>query len=111
VNLLKEQADIFQQQLDQCQTGSSKDSKGFQHFKTQIDKLTKQMVQLEKDTQEWRQKYEISSQQLKKMNDASLGAEKELASVKKKLEQMVKLNKTLSQERTTMMEKIKTLES
>jgi len=111
VNLLKEQADIFQQQLDECQTGTAKDSKGFQHFKTQIDKLTKQMVGLEKDTQEWRQKYEISSQQLKKMNTASMDAEKELSLVKKKLDQMVKLNKTLSEERTTMMEKIKTMES
>merc|ERR1712025_202136 len=105
VVLLKEQAEIFQQQLDE---GSA--ALGFQHFKTQIDKLTSQMVKLEKDTQEWRQKYELSNQQVKKMNTASMDSEKEVTALKKKLESMVKLNKTLAQERTTLTEKVKSLE-
>jgi len=110
VVLLKEQAEIFQQQLDEGSAGLGKDNKSFQHFKTQIDKLTSQMVKLEKDTQEWRQKYELSNQQVKKMNTASMDSEKEVTALKKKLDSMVKLNKTLAQERTTLTEKVKSLE-
>merc|ERR1712012_1329114 len=66
---------------------------------------------LEEDTANWRQKYEVSSSQVKKMNTASMEREAEVTSLKKKLETMVKLNKTLSQERTTLLEKCKALET
>merc|ERR1719234_759631 len=75
--------------------------------KAQIDKLTKSMTQLEKDTANWRQKYEVSSSQVKKMNTSAMERESEVVSLKKKLESMVKLNKTLSQERATLLEKCK----
>jgi len=111
VRLLKEQAEIYQLQMEELQAGGASNSKSFQHFKTQIDKLTKSMGQLEKDTANWRQKYEVSSSQVKKMNTASMEREAEVTSLKKKLETMVKLNKTLSQERTTLLEKCKALET
>ena len=83
VRLLKEQAQIYQVvasnylarilmlffgsfqkllsqlQTEELQAGGASNSKSFQHFKTQIDKLTKSMGQLEKDTANWRQKYEV----------------------------------------------------
>ena len=76
VRLLKEQAEIYQVefftnirgnfdktfpqlQMEELQAGGASNSKSFQHFKTQIDKLTKSMGQLEKDTANWRQKYEV----------------------------------------------------
>ena len=46
--------------MEELQAGGASNSKSFQHFKTQIDKLTKSMTQLEKDTANWRQKYEVS---------------------------------------------------
>ena len=42
------------------------------------------------------------------MNTASMEREAELASLRKKLESMVKLNKTLSQERAQLLERCKT---
>ena len=45
--------------MEELQAGGASNSKSFQHFKTQIDKLTKSMTQLEKDTANWRQKYEV----------------------------------------------------
>merc|ERR1712181_19487 len=107
VRLLKEQAEIYQLQMEELQAGGASNSKSFNHFKTQIDKLTKSMTQLEKDTANWRQKYEVSSSQVKKMNTSAMERESEVVSLKKKLESMVKLNKTLSQERTTLLEKCK----
>ena len=50
---------LFQLQMEELQAGGASNSKSFQHFKTQIDKLTKSMTQLEKDTANWRQKYEV----------------------------------------------------
>merc|ERR1712179_114844 len=41
VRLLKEQAEIYQLQMEELQAGGASNSKSFQHFKTQIDKLTK----------------------------------------------------------------------
>merc|ERR1712192_310061 len=107
VRLLKEQAEIYQLQMEELQAGGASNSKSFNHFKTQIDKLTKSMTQLEKDTANWRQKYEVSSSQVKKMNTSAMERESEVVSLKKKLESMVKLNKTLSQERATLLEKCK----
>ena len=45
--------------MEELQAGAGNSTKSFQHFKTQIDKLTKAMGQLEKDTAQWRQKYEV----------------------------------------------------
>ena len=50
---------LSQPQTEELQAGGASNSKSFQHFKTQIDKLTKSMGQLEKDTANWRQKYEV----------------------------------------------------
>jgi len=111
VRILKEQAEIYQAQLDELQTGAGKTNTSFNHFKSQIDKLTNQMVSLEKDTALWRQKYEVSSQQVKKMNTATMDKDKEFGALTKKLDTMVKLNKTLSAERSTLLDKVKQLEN
>merc|ERR1712211_183022 len=106
VRILKEQTAIYQTQLDDLTNGAGNNTKSFQHFKTQIDKLTKQMCELDRDTHQWREKYEISSQQVKKMNVQSLEREKEVGQLKKKLESMINLNKTLSEERKQLNNKI-----
>merc|ERR1712128_90461 len=90
LRLLREQSDIYQKQMAEFMSGAGKNNKSFKHFKTQIDKLTTSMGTLEKETAQWREKSELSSQQVKKMN---------------------KLNKTLSKERTDLIGKIKTQES
>jgi len=111
VQVLKQQSNLYQEQLMQLTNGEGAEKKNFQFFKTQIDKLTLQMNGLEKDTHDWRNKYEDSSQQVKKMNTQSLDREKEIGQLKKKLDQMVKLNKTLADERTKLNQKIKAIET
>jgi len=102
VRLLKEQSSIYQTQLEDLATGAGNSSNSFNHFKTQIEKLNKSMAGLDRDTHEWREKYEISSQQVKKMNAQSLDREKEVGQLKKKLESMVKLNRTLTEQRNSL---------
>lgn len=107
VRILKEQGELYQAQLSELQTGAGQSTKSFQHFKTQIEKLTAAMSQLEKDTATWQHKYEVSSGQVKKMNTATMERENEITALKKKLDSMVKLNKTLNEERAALQEKVK----
>ena len=57
-----------------------------------------------------REKSELSTKQVKKMNQLTMEKEKELTALKKKLESMIKLNKTLSAERSELMAKVKSTE-
>ena len=45
------------------QKSGADSSKEFQLFKTQIDKITTQMVQLGKETDVWREKSEVRSEE------------------------------------------------
>jgi len=109
--LLREQAAIYQDQLTEFTTGAGKNTKAFKHFKTQIDKLTAQMGSLEKETAKSREKSELSTQQVKKMNQITMEKDNELIALRKKLESMISLNKTLSKERSNLIEKLKNKES
>jgi chromosome segregation ATPase len=59
VRLLREQSEIYQKQMVEFTSGAGKNSKSFQHFDTQIDKLTTQMGSLEIETAQWREKSEV----------------------------------------------------
>jgi len=111
VRLLREQSEIYQKQMIEITSGAGKNSKSFKHFKTQIDKLTTQMGALERETAQWREKSEISTKQVKKMNQLTMEKDKELTALKKKLESMIKLNKTLSSERSDLIAKVKKQEN
>ena len=67
------------------------------------------MTTLEKETSQWREKSELSQKQVQKMNQATMEKDQELTSLKKKLEGMVKLNQTLSNERSELLSKVKKL--
>jgi len=107
VKLLKQQAELYQAQMEDLQKGGLDNSKSFQFFKTQIEKLTKQMVKLEKETDVWKEKSEISTNQVKDMQDSTNKKELELNEIRKKLDTMVKLNRTLNAERISLIEKVK----
>ena len=51
---------LFQKQSNELSAGVGNNAKQFTHFKTQIDKLTQNMTQLEKETAQWREKSEVS---------------------------------------------------
>jgi len=110
VTNLREQLDIYEKQSSELSQGVGNNAKQFQHFKTQIDKLTSTMTTLEKETSQWREKSELSAKQVQKMNQVTMEKDKEVAGLKKKLEGMVKLNQALSAERSELLSKVKTLD-
>merc|ERR1712106_141376 len=107
VQLLKNQAEIYQKQMGELHKGAGNSSKSFEFFKTQIEKLTDQMVQLEKESAQWKEKSDMSASQVAKMSLSTMDKEKEMILIKSKLESMIKLNRTLSAERAELLEKVK----
>merc|ERR1711876_101964 len=103
-----EQLDVYEKQSLELSNGVGNNAKQFQHFKTQIEKLTTNMTTMEKETTQWREKSELSAKQVQKMNQVTMEKDKELTSLKKKLEGMVKLNQALTTERSELMDKSKT---
>jgi len=111
VNLLREQLEVYEKQSLELSNGVGNNAKQFQHFKTQIEKLTTNMTTMEKETSQWREKSELSAKQVQKMNQVTMEKDKELTSLKKKLEGMVKLNQALTTERSELMDKVKNTEA
>lgn len=107
VQLLRQQAEIYQKQMGELQKGSGDSTKSFDFFKSQIEKLTNQMVQLEKESSQWKEKSDVSSGQVAKMSLSAMDKDKEMILIKSKLESMIKLNKTLSTERSELLGKLK----
>ena len=50
---------IFQKQMGELQKGAGDSTKSFDFFKSQIEKLTSQMVQLEKESAIWKEKSDV----------------------------------------------------
>ena len=46
--------------MGELQKGSGDSTKSFDFFKSQIEKLTDQMVQLEKESSQWKEKSDVS---------------------------------------------------
>ena len=67
--------------------------------------------QVERDTDEWKAKFEDSQTLVKKMNYQNLDREKEMEGMKRKLVAMEKLNRHLSQERTNLLKKVEETET
>ena len=49
----------LQKQSLELSNGVGNNAKQFQHFKTQIEKLTTNMTTMEKETSQWREKSEV----------------------------------------------------
>merc|ERR1712156_737369 len=102
--------DVYEKQALELSNGVGNNAKQFQHFKTQIEKLTTNMTTMEKETSQWREKSELSAKQVQKMNQVTMEKDKEMASLKKKLEGMVKLNQALTSERSELLSKVKKMD-
>ena len=46
--------------MGELQKGAGNSTKSFEFFKTQIEKLTDQMVQLEKESAQWKEKSDVN---------------------------------------------------
>ena len=68
-------------------------------------------MKVERDTEEWKAKFEDSQELVKKMNYQNLNREKEYEGLKRKLVAMEKLNRHLSEERANLMREVEAYEN
>lgn len=60
-----------------------------------MERLGTEMRKVERETRNWKEKFEASNDQVRKMNALSLQREQEVQGLQKKLAAMEKLNRTL----------------
>ncbi|XP_059087721.1 alpha-taxilin-like isoform X2 [Tigriopus californicus] len=105
---IKEHIEDYQKQYETLQEGLGDKSDHFNNFRKEMERLGKKLRQFERDTSNWKDKFESSNDQVKRMNMTALDREKELEIVKKKLGAMEKLNRALQNERAELKKQLET---
>merc|ERR1719477_263657 len=108
---LKDQLELYQTQVKDMESNLGGTTSTFQNFRKEMDRLTKQLRKVERDTEEWQNKFQESQEHIQRMNKANLEKAKEFHGLERKLEAMEKLNRTLNAERTKLMEAQKETQS
>jgi len=96
---LKDQLEIYEKQWLDMEKNIGSSTNTFANFRKEMDRLTGQLRKVERDTNEWKNKFEESQQHIQRMNKSNLDREQEFAQLKRKLVAMEKLNRHLHQER------------
>lgn len=60
---LQEQVELYQAQYQAIEKDMGDSSKNFSHFKKEMERLGKQLRSMERDTSDWKEKYESSNDQ------------------------------------------------
>jgi len=105
LQLLKKKSLMYKVQFEELQTGTS-NTDSFTFFKNQIEKLSNQMVDLDKESIIWKENSEKNAGSIAKLSLTIMEKGKEIKILKEKVEKMVLLNKTLSNERTNLLNKL-----
>ncbi|KAK2726917.1 alpha-taxilin-like isoform X2 [Artemia franciscana] len=104
---VRSQLSLYTEKYEEFQQTLSSSNKTFNGFKEQMDKMTKKLKSLEKETFEWRKKWEASNQALVKLAAEKESREAELANTLKKTVQLEKLCRVLQTERTDLLNRLK----
>jgi len=108
---LEETVKLYQEQYAELEKnmkdGGATKKENFEMFRKEMDKLGKKLRVVERECTDWKEKFDGSNDQVKKMNTLSLEREKEFQGVKKKLAAMEKLNRALQEERAKLIKSTK----
>ncbi|XP_064412100.1 beta-taxilin isoform X2 [Latimeria chalumnae] len=112
-NLLKEQETVLKAQLalysgkfEEFQGTLAKSNEVFASFKEEMDKMTKKMKKLEKETAIWRTRFESCNKAMIDMIEEKTLRDKEYECLQLKIQRLEKLCRTLQEERTGLYQKI-----
>jgi len=96
---LKEQLELYQSQVNEMESNLGGTTTTFNSFRKEMDRLTKQLKKVERDTDEWKNKFQESQDHIQRMNRTNQTREQEFQQLQRKLQAMEKLNRTLTTER------------
>ncbi|KDR22608.1 gamma-taxilin isoform X2 [Zootermopsis nevadensis] len=104
---LRSQISLYTDKYDEFQNALSRSNEVFGGFKGEMEKMSKKICKLEKETSSWKQRWEKSHQALLEMAADKQQRDSELALVTRQLAQLQKLCRTLQAERTSLLAQLK----
>ncbi|PNF22844.1 hypothetical protein B7P43_G01394 [Cryptotermes secundus] len=105
---LRSQISLYTDKYDEFQNALIKSNEVFGGFKGEMEKMSKKVCKLEKETSSWKQRWEKSHQALLEMAADKQQRDGELALASRQLAQLQKLCRTLQAERTSLLAQLKT---
>ncbi|XP_018605601.2 gamma-taxilin isoform X3 [Scleropages formosus] len=107
---LKQQLSLYMDKFEEFQTTLAKSNEVFTTFRQEMEKMTKKIKKLEKETTLWRTKWETNNQALLQMAEEKTVRDKHYAALQGKLERLEKLCRALQKERNDLNQKLEGLE-
>lgn len=105
--ILKTQISLYSERFDEFQNSLTKSNEIFSTFKKEMDKMTKKMKKLEKETGTWKTRFENCNKALLDMIEEKTMRAKEYESFVVKIERLEKLCRALQEERIELYKRIK----
>lgn len=96
---LRNQVALYAEKYEEFQSTLAKSNDVFQSFKTEMDKMTKKIKKLEKDTSMWKTRWENSNKALIDMAEDKTRSDKEKVTLNNKVSKLENLCRALQQER------------
>uniref|UniRef100_A0A674AS44 Taxilin gamma n=2 Tax=Salmo trutta TaxID=8032 RepID=A0A674AS44_SALTR len=108
---LKQQLSLYMDKFEEFQTTLAKSNEVFTTFRQEMEKMTKKIKKLEKETSLWRTKWETNNQALLQMAEEKTLRDKHYKGLHGKLECLEKLCRALQKERDDLTTKLGDLQS
>nr|XP_020656226.1 alpha-taxilin isoform X1 [Pogona vitticeps]XP_020656227.1 alpha-taxilin isoform X1 [Pogona vitticeps]XP_020656228.1 alpha-taxilin isoform X2 [Pogona vitticeps]XP_020656229.1 alpha-taxilin isoform X1 [Pogona vitticeps]XP_020656230.1 alpha-taxilin isoform X3 [Pogona vitticeps] len=106
---LKQQLALYTEKFEEFQNTLSKSSEVFTTFKQEMEKMTKKIKKLEKETTMYRSRWESSNKALLEMAEEKTVRDKELEGLQVKIQRLEKLCRALQTERNDLNKKVQDL--
>ncbi|XP_067317668.1 alpha-taxilin-like isoform X2 [Anolis sagrei] len=106
---LKQQLALYTEKFKEFQNTHSKSSEVFTTFKQEMEKMTKKIKKLEKETTMYRSRWESSNKALLEMAEEKTLRDKELEGLQAKIQCLEKLCRALQTERNDLNKKVQDL--
>lgn len=104
---VRQNLSVYQEKYSDFQKVLDQSNDTFSGFKDQMTQLTKKIKTLEKETTNWRQRYDKSNSSLLQVLEEKKKRDQELLNTSKKLNQMEKLCRAMQKERTLLFSEMK----
>ncbi|XP_071382618.1 alpha-taxilin [Centroberyx affinis] len=106
---LKQQLSLYTEKFEEFQTTLSKSNEVFTTFKQEMEKMTKKIKKLEKETTMYRSRWESSNKALLEMAEEKTVRDHEFEALQGKVQRLEKLRRALKVERNELSKKVQSL--
>ncbi|XP_062510577.1 alpha-taxilin-like isoform X2 [Corticium candelabrum] len=104
---LRGQLSLYTEKFEEFQKTLTKSNDVFGTFKKEMDKMTKTIKKLEKETNMWRARWETSNLSLSKMTDERSSQDKTIQALKAKTSKLESLCRAMQSERNELRDQLK----